>query len=163
MKVEDAGEMEAENAAEVELPVEDRKDRDSTDVDTTLELEETVEDDARLDVAPTELGLEKDPFAGRATDLTTESEDALVTDRDACDGDCDGTAAPWVLPRRSATCSASRTVLDNGGSMSSHWSSTTDERAGRGHALHAMANLCTPRRLTAARRESGWKPSSMVG
>ena len=156
MEDEDTGEMEAENAAEVELSVEDGKDTDTTDVDTALELEETVEDDARLDVAATELGLEKDP-------LTTESEGALVTDRDACDGDCDGTAAAWELPRRSATRSASRTFLDNSGSMSSHWSSTTDERAGRGHAAHAMANLCTPRRLTAARRESGWKPSSMVG
>ena len=102
-----------------------------------------------------ELGLEKDP-------LTTESEGALVTDRDAWGGDCAGTAAPWVFARKSAACSASGRVLDNGTSMTSHWSST-DERAGRGHAPHAMANLCTPRRLTAARRESGWKPSSMVG
>lgn len=144
---EDTSEMEAEDAADVELPVEDGKD---TDVDTTLELKET------------ELGLEEDPFAGRAADLTTESEDALVADRDACDGDCAGTAAPWVFARKSATCSASRRVLDNGTSMTSHWSST-DERADRGNAPHAMANLCTPRRLTAARRESGWKPSSMVG
>ena len=155
MEDEDTGEMEAENAAEVELSVEDGKDTDTTDVDTALELEETVEDDARLDVAATELALEKDP-------LTTESEGALVTDRDAGGGDCAGAAAPWVFARKSAACSASRRVLDNGTSMTSHWSST-DERADRGNAPHAMANLCTPRRLTAARRESGWKPSSMVG